>query len=171
MIGAALSVLRVVPIWAWALAACLAWGGFQRHQAHAAAATLAKAEKSAADKREADLRESQAKTQAILTEQMGVSNAANIKAARASAAAASAAAAAQRLRDGLAAVDGRQCAADPAAAAASGAASSPADLRTYVQRRLDEAADGIARFADQSSIAGDACVGSYQALKPPKGQP
>lgn len=31
--GAALALLRVVPVWAWALAALLAWGAFQKHTA------------------------------------------------------------------------------------------------------------------------------------------
>jgi hypothetical protein len=34
-----LSVLRVVPVWAWALAACLAWGAWQRHAAASATNT------------------------------------------------------------------------------------------------------------------------------------
>lgn len=43
-----LSVLRIVPVWAWALAACLAWGGFQRHRATSATKAAAVAEQRAA---------------------------------------------------------------------------------------------------------------------------
>lgn len=43
-----LSVLRVVPVWAWALAACLAWGGWQRHRATSATKAAAVAEQRAA---------------------------------------------------------------------------------------------------------------------------
>lgn len=39
-----------------------------------------------------------------------------------------------------------------------------ADLLAYVQSRLDESAEGIARYADEASIAGKACEASYGAL-------
>ena len=52
-----------------------------------------------------------------------------------------------------------------AGAAGHGAtADSAGDLLAHVQRRLDEAADGIARYADQASTAGRACQRSYDAL-------
>lgn len=41
-------VLRVVPIWAWALAAVLAWGAFQKHRATSATKAAAVAEQRAA---------------------------------------------------------------------------------------------------------------------------
>lgn len=44
------------------------------------------------------------------------------------------------------------------------AAAASADLLAYVQQRLDESADGIARYADEASIAGRACEASYDAL-------
>lgn len=44
----ALGLLRVVPIWAWALAAALAWGGWQRHTAASATKAKAAAEQRAA---------------------------------------------------------------------------------------------------------------------------
>lgn len=43
-------------------------------------------------------------------------------------------------------------------------AAASADLLAYVQQRLDESADGIARYADEASIAGRACEASYDAL-------
>jgi len=80
---------------------------------------------------------------------------------------------AERLRRELAAARARgQCAAtaDPTTAAPGGAAESPVDLHTELQRRLDEAADGIAGFADRAAEAGGACQRAYerarQALKP-----
>jgi hypothetical protein len=64
----------------------------------------------------------------------------------------------------LAACGGRP-AADPAVAVPGAAASSPADLLAFVQRRLDEAADRTARFADESHAAGRACERSYDSLR------
>lgn len=43
-----LGVLRAVPLWAWALAAALAWGGWQRHRAISATEAKAQAEQAAA---------------------------------------------------------------------------------------------------------------------------
>lgn len=73
-----------------------------------------------------------------------------------------------RLRDATAAAASacRGPAGDPTIAAASPAASSPGDLLALVQRRMGEAARGVVRFADDASIAGDACQQSYGALKP-----
>jgi Tfp pilus assembly protein PilV len=56
----------------------------------------------------------------------------------------------------LAACGGRS-AEDSAPAGPGAAASSTADLLAYVQRRLDAAAEGIARHADASRTAGLAC--------------
>lgn len=47
MITAALGLAKAVPVWAWTLAACLAWGGFQKHRAGAAAAELQQAQAAA----------------------------------------------------------------------------------------------------------------------------
>lgn len=76
----------------------------------------------------------------------------------------------ERLRQRVAqltAAIGRGGASQPAAAGASTPAQSTADLLANVQRRIDEAADGIAGFADQSHAAGLACERSYDTLTPP----
>ena len=87
--------------------------------------------------------------------------------ARAQADAAAAADAGQRLRAALAAAR-RSC---PAASGSPAAVGSPpadptADLLERLQRRLDEAADGIAAHADAARIAGQACQRAYEALTP-----
>lgn len=48
LLAPALTVARAVPVWAWALAACLAWGGFQRYRATTATKAAAVAEQRAA---------------------------------------------------------------------------------------------------------------------------
>lgn len=74
----------------------------------------------------------------------------------------------RRLRAQLgAAAAARYCpAGNPAATGAGPPAEAPPDLLADVQRRLDEAADGIARFADEAAGAGAACEASYRTLKP-----
>lgn len=53
---------------------------------------------------------------------------------------------------------------NPALGGGSAAAGATADLLADVQRRLDEAANGIARHADEARAAGRACERSYDAL-------
>lgn len=87
---------------------------------------------------------------------------------RARADAAAAADAGQRLRQRIAALATASCAAsgDPAAAGSSTAAHAAADLLADLQRRLDEATDSIARFADESHASGAACERIHNALTP-----
>lgn len=85
---------------------------------------------------------------------------------RARADAAGAADAAGRLRQRIAALAAARCPApgDTAAASSSPSADPAPDLLADVQRRLDEAADGVARHADHARAAGAACERSYDAL-------
>lgn len=75
----------------------------------------------------------------------------------------------ERLRQRLAALAARACSAPGGAPAADGGAAAAAagNLLADVQRRLDEAADDLARFADAAAIAGRACERSYNALTAP----
>ncbi|MBX3610409.1 MAG: DUF2514 family protein [Hydrogenophaga sp.] len=71
----------------------------------------------------------------------------------------------ERLRAQLSAVRAAAC--RGAAASAPGPAADATErMLADVQRRLDEAADGIARFADLAHSAGIACQRSYDALSP-----
>ena len=75
----------------------------------------------------------------------------------------------ERLRNRVAeltAALGRAAGKDPAVADASAPAEKTADLLADVQRRLDEATDGIAGFADKAHAAGAACERGYDALTP-----
>lgn len=79
--------------------------------------------------------------------------------------AAAARAAAGRLQAELAAYRGRTCP-NPATGDGGEAAAATERMLADVQRRLDDAADRIAGFADQSRIAGLACELKYDALTP-----
>ena len=96
----------------------------------------------------------------------GVIHETESKLAQARADADRAADAGQRLRQRLAELAGscRGTTGDPTAAGAGTTTGSTGDLLADVQRRLDEAADQLARFADASHTAGLACQRSYEAL-------
>lgn len=162
-IGAALGR---VPVWAWALAAVLAWGAWNRHQARSVRVEFEQAKVAAAAERAASEAEAAAESLRRRRVQQEVVDAANLKAAQLERSVAAAADAGQRLRARLAAVQAERCARDPAAAASGTTAGAAADLPADVSRRLDEAADGVARFAEQSAIAGSTCERSYDALRP-----
>ena len=85
------------------------------------------------------------------------------------AAAATTAAAGQRLRAPLAATSAALGSSAPrsAAPATGGAATtSAADLYANVQRRVDDATNSIAQYADQAHLAGSGCERAYDALSP-----
>lgn len=87
---------------------------------------------------------------------------------RARADAVAAADAGDRLRKRIATLTAASCAGPSGAAIASGGAPADATARMLadVQRRLDEAANRIARFADSAHAAGRACESGYNALTP-----
>jgi hypothetical protein len=95
----------------------------------------------------------------------GVVNDTRTQLATTRAAHAGAVAAGQRLRDEIARLS-RRPAGDGAAPAAGGAPADPTgDLLADVRRRLDEAADATARFADEGRLAGQTCERLYESLR------
>ena len=159
MLAGALGLAKALPVWAWALAACLAWGAVQKHRATAAGAELHRAQAEAAALREFDLQTSIAETTRRLAAERRNTHAADQAAALARADAASAAGAVERLQFRIAADQAAARASDPAAAGA-GAADRNA-LATCAGRYRD-----VAAAADRAVIAGQACERAYDALTP-----
>lgn len=123
-------------------------------------------EKAAREAVEAARKEEQRRTTAV--QEIADETQAKLEVARADAA--DARDAGERLRQRVAQLTtalGRAGASQPAAAGPSAPAQSTADLLADVQRRIDEATDTIAGFADQSHAAGLACERSYDALTTP----
>lgn len=94
--------------------------------------------------------------------QLEISRDALAELSRARVADVAAAAAGNRLRDAFAATL-KRCGAT-AAAPGGTAASSPADLLAYVQRRIDAVAVELAATADDRGTAGRACERAYETL-------
>ncbi len=162
-----LSFLRAIPWWAYAIAACLAWGGYQRHKATSAAKVYQNAQIEAAKATEAALAENIRETARRLAEQQKATQDAELKLSKARADAGAASAAAGRLRDRLVAIRSAEPrASDPAASGTS--------ITDRLAGVLGECADRyrtVAAIADRAIIAGRTCEASYQALipNPPKG--
>lgn len=148
-----------------ALLLVLAAAGVERTRRMATVAEFqtykAQTEKQAREASEA----ARAEEQRRQAEQTKVVTDAKAQIRKATADAADARTAGQRLRDQLAASRSEACG-NPQPASGSPTAQPAPDLLADLQRRLDEAADGIADYADQSAIAGNACQRSYEALTP-----
>lgn len=157
----ALAVLGRVPVWAWALAACLAWGGFQRHRALASAAELQHQQAEAAEAQAKALKATIAETGRRLAAQQEVVHVAQNQAAKARAAAAAASAAAGQLRERIAAAAPSAAASDSAAADRGQADQLGDALGACAGRYLD-----VAAAADRAVIAGQACERAYDSLTP-----
>ncbi|RXF07662.1 hypothetical protein EG878_17555, partial [Enterococcus faecalis] len=152
-----LALVRGVPVWAWALAACLAWGGFQRHRATSATKAAAVAEQRAAVEAATSEAERAARAQeqryAESARKAADSYAAGIARARA------AADATRRERDSL--LDALAAAA-PASGAASGAAATcRADDAPVVRSVLGECARALSSVAE----AADADAAKLKGLQ------
>jgi hypothetical protein len=155
-----MSVLRAVPWWAYALAACLAWGGWQRHRANSAAATYQRAQIDAAKATEAALAENIRETARRLAEQQKATNDADAKLVKARSDAAGAAGAAERLRKQLLAI--RAASAPTGDPSATGPGS--ADRLAEILGECVERYRAVAAAADRAVIAGRTCEASYSAL-------
>lgn len=165
MFSGVLGLIGRLPAWVWVLVALLAWGGWQRHQAHAVAAELAGQQAQAAQAREAGLQASIAETERRLQAQHGVAKDAQDQLDRVRADRATADRVAARLRAKLAtAGQAGGGAADPPAAGDCSAAEARARVLAELLSRADDRAGGLAAAADAARIAGEACERNYDAL-------
>lgn len=164
-IAAALRVFRAVPVWAWALAALLAWGAWQKHRAAAAGAELLEQRAAIAQQREQALQASIEKGAQRVADQQEITRHANQAAAAAQGDAARARAAAARVRAQAAADAARARAADPASRQQCEAAAAAAVLYADLLGRAVDRNVELADFADRASIAGEACQRAYDTLR------
>lgn len=153
-IGAGLIVLAILGL--------AAWIGHDLEAAGQAKAKAAQAEQAARDMAQARARE-----QALQTSKEESDREASTFNARAAADRGAAAGAADRLQQRFAAINGA-CVPPGAGAVAPGdPASSAADLRADVQRRLDEAAGQLAAYADAVRSAADNAARQHAAAVTP----
>lgn len=153
-----MAIARGIPIWVWALVACLAWGGYQHHRAGAQATKRAAAEKAAAVQAVAAAEQAKARAQeqAWTTATLEAADAYRSNLALAQRRAAAVRTERDRLFDAVAASPGT-CAAAPGAAAASGTDATAA-LRVVVR----ECATALSQVAEAAD-AGDARLSGLQA--------
>lgn len=155
-----LSFLKLIPWWAYAIAAVLGWGMYQRHLANASAAHFQAAQRAASDQREKALVKVVVETARRQAAVAVVAENAKVQVIRAKAAADSASAAASSLRDRLIALQADNRAAADSGSIAAGQATRLADILGRCADRYSE----VAARADAAIISGNACVASYEAL-------
>lgn len=161
--AAILAGLARVPAWAWVLAAVLAWGGWQRHQARSVRADFEQARAEAQAARTAGELAAATETARRLKAQQEVTDAEIQRRQKAEAAAAGLRAAEQRLRDQLAAA-AAGAASDPAAAG--GGPPATVGLLADVLGECTAAVRQLAHEADATRAAGAACQAAYDTLTP-----
>lgn len=159
---AALGLLRAVPVWAYVVAALLAWGAWQRTLAKSAAADRVALELSTAKAREEALAKAVREQARIATEQGAIADDTKRKLDAARADARRAGDAVRRLREQSASA--ASAAADSAAAGDCAPAVEAARVHAELLGRAVARAAVLADFADASSAAGEACERSYESL-------
>ena len=159
-----IALLRLIPIWAYALAAAVTWGGFQRYRANEVGAQLARHITETAQLREQAMHSALIETTRRLSAQQEVADHAQASTRRAQADATAAAGAAGRLRAYAASLAIGAGACNPAPASIGPAASAPGVVLADLLGRLEAGGRSLAEEADRRGIAGAECVGRYEAL-------
>jgi hypothetical protein len=159
-----LTLLRVIPVWAWALAAALAWGAWQRHLAGNAVQALADQNLQLEKLRSEAMHAALVETTRRLSAQKEVTDVARQTAARNRQDAAAAAGSADRLRQHIARLATSAGACNSAAAPGGPAASAPAVVLADMLKRVESAGRSAAAGLDAATAAGIACERSYESL-------
>jgi len=155
-----LAFLRAIPWWAYAIAACLAWGGYQRYQAKSAAKVYQQAQIEAAKRTEAALADNIRETARRLAAQQKATQDAEAQTVKARAAAGAAAGAAERLRQRLDAIRAASAPAGDTSTAGAGTADRLAEVLGQCTDRYRD----VAAAADRAVIAGRTCEAAYSSL-------
>ena len=162
--GLIFGLARAVPIWAWALAAVLAWGAWQRHSATRATQALAAQQVQAEAARSEAMHAALIETTRRLSAQQEVTRAAQSRTRQAVQDRAAAASAAGSLREYADQLAARAGACDPAAADGGAAASAAGMVLADMLGRVTDASRDAAAGLDAAHSAGVACEASYESL-------
>lgn len=161
MLAIVFSALRAIPFWIYIVAACLAWGAYQRFLAASSANKLHQAQIEAAAEREQATQAALVETNRRLAAQAAIARDADERKAIADLDAAASLRAADKLRKQLAAIRASVAASNPAAASASQTDRLAEVLGACADRYRD-----VATVADRAIISGRACERAYEALVP-----
>lgn len=166
LLSPVLSILRGVPVLVWVVVACLAWGGYQRHNAKAQErAKNAIIQQVAAEEAKA-LRASIAESERRAKAHQEIASAAQAKIADLERSHAAVRAVSTRVRTAAVAVAASAAASNSAAAGGCQASDAAAGVLAELLGRAADRAEILANLADRSRAAGQACEAAYNALTP-----
>ena len=166
MFAPVLAIARGVPVWVWALVACLTWGGIQHYRARAAGHELLQAQTAAAADEAQALRASIAESTRRAAAHQEIASAAQAQADAHARAAAAARATADRVRSAAAAYAASAAARGAAPAGDCKATEAVAGVLAELLGRTADRAAELADLADRAQGAGRACEAAYDALRP-----
>lgn len=161
-----MAIVRGIPIWAWALVACLAWGGYQRHNARAQERAKNAIIQQVAAEEAAALRASIAESERRAQAHQEIASAAQAKIADLERSHAAVRAVSTRVRTAAVAVAASAAASNSAPAGGCQASDAAAGMLAELLGRAADRAALLANLADRSRAAGQACEAAYNALTP-----